>query len=106
MTDQLVRFDKDGFLIDLSSWNRQLSLELAQSCHIDLSDEHWEIIRILREFYASTDVSPSMRPFVKLVRDQCGAQKGNSINLMRLFGSSPAKTAAKIAGLPKPTNCL
>lgn len=106
MTDQRTRFDKEGFLIDLNSWNRQLSLELAQSCHVDLSDDHWEIIFALREFYTSTDVSPSMRPFVKLIRDRYGADKGNSIYLMQLFGPSPAKTAAKIAGLPKPTHCL
>ena len=47
-----------------------------------------------------------MRPFVKLVKDQLGKDKGNSIYLMELFGPSPAKMAAKCAGLPRPTNCL
>jgi tRNA 2-thiouridine synthesizing protein E len=47
-----------------------------------------------------------MRPLVKLVKEQLGEDCGSSVYLMGLFGGSPAKTAAKIAGLPRPTNCL
>ena len=82
------------------------SIALAASDAVELTDAHWEIIGILREFYAATEVAPAMRPFVKLVRERLGQDKGNSIYLMELFGASPAKTAAKWAGLPRPTNCL
>ena len=34
------------------------------------------------------------------------ADKGNSIYLHKLFPGNPAKLAAKIAGLPRPTNCI
>ncbi|MCZ6459336.1 MAG: TusE/DsrC/DsvC family sulfur relay protein, partial [Gammaproteobacteria bacterium] len=37
---------------------------------------------------------------------QLGAEKGTSIYLLKLFPGSPAKLLAKIAGLPRPTNCL
>jgi tRNA 2-thiouridine synthesizing protein E len=47
-----------------------------------------------------------MRPLVKQVREQLGEDKANSIYLMQLFPGSPAKLLAKIAGLPRPTNCL
>jgi len=47
-----------------------------------------------------------MRPLVKLVKEKLGEDCGSSVYLMGLFGGSPAKTAAKIAGLPRPTNCL
>ena len=43
---------------------------------------------------------------VKLVAARLGATKGNSIYLLSLFPGNPAKLAAKIAGLPRPTNCL
>ena len=79
---------------------------LASKDEVVLDDSHWEIMHLLRDFYARTEVAPAMRPFVKLVRDQLGAEKGSSIYLMELFGSSPAKTAAKWSGLPRPTNCL
>jgi tRNA 2-thiouridine synthesizing protein E len=43
---------------------------------------------------------------VSLVKKEFGPDKGRSAYLMRLFHGSPAKTAAKIAGLPRPDNCL
>jgi len=98
--------DKDGYLRDLSSWNHGVAADLAQQEGIVLDDSHWEIIATLRDFYDRTDNTPSMRPFVKLMKTSLGEDKGNSIYLMRHFGGSPAKTAAKIAGLPRPTNCL
>jgi tRNA 2-thiouridine synthesizing protein E len=47
-----------------------------------------------------------MRALVKLVKEQLGVEQGSSVYLMSLFGGSPAVTAAKVAGLPRPTNCL
>jgi len=43
---------------------------------------------------------------VKFCRLKLGADKGRSIYLMSLFPGSPAKLGSKIAGLPKPDNCL
>jgi tRNA 2-thiouridine synthesizing protein E len=100
------RLDKEGFLRDLTQWNRDVASELALRESITLKVEHWDVISTLRDFYDRTDVSPSMRPFVKLIKNELGDDKGTSIYLMELFGGSPAKTAAKIAGLPRPTNCL
>jgi tRNA 2-thiouridine synthesizing protein E len=47
-----------------------------------------------------------MRILVKIVKQKVSLEKGNSIHLLTLFPGSPAKIAAKIAGLPRPTNCL
>jgi tRNA 2-thiouridine synthesizing protein E len=79
---------------------------LAATEGLVLSDSHWQIIDLLRDFFERTETSPSMRPLVKLVKEQVGEDCGSSAYLMGLFGGSPAKTAAKIAGLPRPTNCL
>jgi tRNA 2-thiouridine synthesizing protein E len=101
-----VRVDKEGFLVDLADWNDTTALELAVRERIDLTAEHWAVISVLRDFYAATGVSPAMRPFVKLIGGQLGPAKGTSIYLLSLFPGSPAKLAAKIAGLPRPTHCL
>ena len=38
---------------------------------------------------------------------QLGAERASSIYVMSLFGDgTPAKTVARLAGLPKPTNCI
>ena len=102
MTD----YDKEGFLIELDAWSPAVAEQLACASNVQLGREHWQVIHVLRAFYTRTEVSPAMRPFVKLVKDELGEELGSSIALMQLFGESPAKMAAKIAGLPRPTNCL
>jgi tRNA 2-thiouridine synthesizing protein E len=98
--------DKQGFLVNLEEWNEDLACDIALEESIILSDDHWEVIYILRQFYQEYAISPAMRILVKTVKQQLGDDKGNSIHLLSLFPGSPAKIASKIAGLPKPTNCL
>lgn len=101
-----VATDKDGYLIDISDWNEDIARQLAQQEQIELSEDHWEIIYLLREFYQEFQLSPAMRPLIKRTAQKLGGEKGRSIYLLQLFPGSPAKIASKIAGLPRPTNCL
>lgn len=98
--------DKHGFLKHLEDWNRDVAEIIASEEGISLSEAHWEIIDLLRQFYQEYELSPAMRILVKHTKEQLGPEKGTSIYLMQLFPGSPAKIASKIAGLPKPTNCL
>ena len=99
-------FDSEGFLIDLSSWSEALASDIAHAENIPLSPAHWELIYTARAYYQAFDISPEMRPLVKWVKTQLGEEKGTSLYLLRLFPDSPAKRLSKIAGLPKPLNCL
>ena len=101
-----IKTDEEGYLLDLDDWSPQLAKDIAQTMGIALSEEHWEIIEVIREFYKTYELSPAMRPLVKAVSAKLGKDKGRSIHLMKLFPESPAKVCAKIAGLPKPANCL
>ncbi len=101
-----IETDKEGYLNDMSQWSERVAEYIAQQEDITLSDAHWEIIHLLRQFYLEFDLSPAMRPFLKYIQLNLGKEKGNSIYLLELFPSSPAKYASKIAGLPKPANCL
>jgi len=98
--------DAEGFLQNLEDWNPEVAAALAESIDLQLTDEHWQLIDLIREFYARTDVFPAMRPLVKLVRDALGEERGTSLHINTLFPNGAAKNLAKVAGLPKPTNCL
>ncbi len=102
----LPPLDRDGNLANLADWNENVAQTLAEREGIELCAEHWEVIEVLRAFHARFELSPDNRALVKAVRTALGEEKGRSIHLMRLFGGSPAKTGARIAGLPRPTNCL
>lgn len=101
-----IPIDKEGFLRELSDWTPEVAAALASAEGIELTDAHWEILQLLQTFYREFELSPAMRPLVKYIGQQLGPEKGRSIYLMQLFPPSPAKVASKIAGLPKPTNCL
>lgn len=99
-------FDSEGFLRNLADWSPEVARQIAESEDIALTAAHWEVIELLREYYGEYDSSPAMRPLVKYCGLKLGADKGRSIYLMSLFPGSPAKIGSKIAGLPKPENCL
>lgn len=103
---QSVELDQNGFLVSLSDWSEAVAVALARNEGIELSAAHFEVIHALRQFHAQYQLSPAMRPLVKYIGQQLGADKGNSIYLLSLFPGSPARLASKIAGLPKPDNCL
>jgi tRNA 2-thiouridine synthesizing protein E len=103
---EIVQLDKQGFLKDLNQWNEEVAIVLAENEGIALNDGHWQVVKLLRDFYQQFEVSPAMRPLVKYTAQRLGKEKGNSMYLLKLFPGSPAKIAAKISGLPKPDNCL
>lgn len=100
------RLDDDGHLDNLDDWSIEVASWLAEREGIVLTETHWLVINTLRDFYAAHEIAPAMRPFVKLVHRELGEELGNSIALLQLFPGSPARLAAKIGGLPRPTNCL
>ena len=101
-----LALDKDGFLLELGDWSPAVAEALAAREGLALSPEHWEVIDLLRQFYAEFQLSPATRPLIKYTALKLGNDKGNSLHLNRLFNGTPAKLAAKLAGLPKPTNCI
>lgn len=104
--DRDIALDKDGYLVDLCDWSEEVAQALAERESLALTTDHWEILGLLRQFYQEFELSPATRPLIKYVALKLGPEKGNSLHLNRLFNGTPAKLAAKLAGLPKPTNCI
>ena len=101
-----ARFDAEGYLRDLHGWNEALAQEIAARDALLLTEDHWEILRAIRTFYAEFELSPTTRVLLKYLAQRLGPEKATSIYVMKLFPGTPAKTIARIAGLPKPTNCI
>ena len=99
-------FDNDGFLIDFKQWHESTAMQIAAEENIDLSPEHWQVIHAARAYYQAFDMSPLMRPFIKWMAQTVDPQKARSAYLMMLFPGKTNKLISKIAGLPKPSNCL
>src|SRR5262245_12664794 len=106
MSTTMPPTDVDRHLTELAAWSENVATEIARRDGIELTTEHWEVVRLVRDFYARTGIAPAMRPLVKLVGEALGPTRANSLFLLRLFPGSPARSVAKIAGLPRPTNCI
>ena len=103
---KIIETNAEGFLVDSSCWNDAVAEILSQAHGVALSESHWEVISMVRQHCDKGNEPPSMRELVKQVRLQLDDSKAKSIYLMKLFGASPAKMVARLAGLPKPKNCL
>ncbi len=106
MDQRRIELDEDGYLRCLEDWDEDVAAGLASAASLHLSAAHWEIILLLREFYAAHGLSPAMRALVKYTARKLGPDKGRSVYLLTLFPGNPALLGAKIAGLPRPENCF
>ncbi len=98
--------DEEGYITDISLWSKELAALIAEDEKIEMSDDHWEVVNFLRNYYEEYQIAPAIRVLTKAVKKTMGPEKGNSKYLYELFPYGPAKQACKIAGLPKPTGCI
>ncbi len=103
---QTYEHDEEGYLTNLNDWSKELAILIAKDENIEMTDDHWEIVNFLREYYEEYQIAPAVRVLIKAVKKKLGAEKGNQKYLYELFPYGPAKQACKIAGLPKPTGCV
>ena len=101
-----IETDKQGYLLDSNDWCEELAPIIAEQENITLSEQHWEVVHFVRDFYVEYNTSPAIRMLVKAMAQKLGEEKGNSMYLYKLFPKGPAKQATKIAGLPKPARCI
>jgi dissimilatory sulfite reductase related protein len=100
IADAPVDVDAEGFLTDPEQWNEEIAQAIAAENGItELTDRHWLVVRFMRNRYLASGTAPSIRTL--------GKESGVPIKeLYRLFPKGPAKLAAKIGGIPKPTGCI
>jgi tRNA 2-thiouridine synthesizing protein E len=64
-----------------------------------MTDEHWKVIRFLREDYLTQGETPTIRRITN-------TGGFDTKRMFALFPKKPAKKMAYIAGLPKPHGCV
>ena len=94
--------DTEGYLVDPAQWNEQVAEALARQERIVLSDEHWAVIRFVREYYERHHIAPDARNVMKHLAEFKGAGKAGRNDLFVLFAYGYVRQACKIAGMRKP----
>ncbi len=95
--DREVQLDEGGFLVEPRDWNEGIAVALGRMEGVDpFTDEHWDVIRCIREYFESYDAPP----MVRLVSKRTGLATDE---LAELFLTRCRDCMCRIAGLPKPT---
>lgn len=94
-----VHVDDEGFLTEYDEWNETVGAELAANIGVDMTDDHWKVIRFLRDDYKTQGETATTRRV-----DTVGGFPVKQQFV--LFPKKPAKKMAYIAGLPKPHGCV
>jgi tRNA 2-thiouridine synthesizing protein E len=94
-----VAVDAEGFLTEYTEWDEDLANALGAQIGIQLTNEHWPVLRLLREDFAERGETATLRRISTLSSVPIKV-------LFELFPQKPAKKMAYIAGLPKPRGCV
>ena len=94
-----VAFDDEGFMEDASAWTEEIGKAIAEALEVDLSDRHWLVVKYARQEFESQSEPPTLR---RITQETDVSMK----EMYQLFPGGPAKIAANIAGLQKPTGCI
>jgi TusE/DsrC/DsvC family sulfur relay protein len=95
-----VETDSEGYLRNLDDWSEDFVRAQAQAEGLELSDEHWQLIRFLREYYAEHGVQAQVRAMIRHFAQAWGPERGNNHYLHQIFPrGGPQKQGNRLAGL-------
>lgn len=102
-----LSLDDDGHLLDHTHWTPEVAQQLADTLQLTLTDIHHVILMTTRQFYTTYQHSPTTRALVKYLQQQLPEHNISNAYLQQLFNTGlVARHVNRIAGLPKPPNCL
>jgi len=86
-------------MTEYEEWNEDLGTALAGNIGIEMTDEHWQVVKFLREDFVDQGETATLRR----VSTVGGVP---TKELFVLFPKKPAKKMSYVAGLPKPAGCI
>jgi tRNA 2-thiouridine synthesizing protein E len=95
-----IATDSEGYLLDLNDWSEAFARALALKEGLTLTDEHWDVIRFLREHYQAHGVQAQVRVMIRHFARAWGPARGSNHHLHDLFPiGGPQKQGNRLAGL-------
>lgn len=101
-----IQTDAEGYLASLDDWSEDVARYLADKDNLALTEAHWKILNVIRDYYAEYGTAPNLRILQKVLKEEIGDAAADKKYLFTLFPYGPAKQGARYAGMPKPTGCV
>ena len=96
--EMTLELDQDGHLLDYTVWNEQVAQELTAW--------HFEVLHAVRQFYQQFGHSPATRPLIKFLMKTVSPEINNAVLQEKFNTGLVARHLSRLAGIPKPANCL
>ncbi len=93
-----INLTDDGYLADLSKWDKDVAFAIAKEEEVTLTDAHFKVIDWIQNQYKGGEAL-SVR----------GVKTSGVVDIKEfyaLFPGGPLKKATRIAGIPKPKSCI
>jgi tRNA 2-thiouridine synthesizing protein E len=97
-----IQTDEDGFLLDPDDWNEDIALQIAKSEEIELTEESWNLVRMIRNYYHEHGSVPELRKILKQLKEGFGPEKATRKYVYALFPYGYGQQGCKIAGMRQP----
>lgn len=98
--EQLIVTDGEGYLLDLADWSEAFAQALAAQERLTLTNEHWDVVRFLREHFQTHGVQAQVRVMIKHFSEVWGPERASNHHLHDLFpNGGPQKQGNRLAGL-------
>jgi len=95
-----IETDSEGYLVRREQWSEDFARAQAAREGLTLTDEHWQVIRFLREHFDEHGVQAQVRVMIRHFRDAWDPERGNNHYLHDLFPrGGPQKQGNRLAGL-------
>jgi TusE/DsrC/DsvC family sulfur relay protein len=95
-----IRTDKEGYIINIDEWTEDFAIALAAEEGLELTDEHWEVIHYIRDYFEEHRVQVQVREMIKHFKKEWGTERGNNHYLHDIFPKGgPQKQGNRLAGI-------
>lgn len=102
-----VALDQDGHLCDHTIWTPDIAQQLANTLDVVLDTERLAVLQQVRAFFVKFNHAPATRPLIKWLQKTLPDDDISNQKLQQLFNTGlVARHVNRLAGLPKPPNCL
>lgn len=97
MNDPAV--DVEGYLVNPQDWTEDWARAAAQRENIDMTADHWFVVRFMREYFDEHQVPPDARFVMRRLAQTLAADRNR---LFELFPYGYVQQACRIAGMRRP----
>jgi tRNA 2-thiouridine synthesizing protein E len=97
-----IATDQEGYIQDMEQWSEGFAEAQAAKEGLVLTEEHWQVIRYIRDYYERKGVQAQVRDMIRHFRKLWGPERGSNRYLHDLFPrGGPQKQGNRVAGIRK-----